>query len=63
MNDLTAQMAGQAVGDNRTLTINNAYKSQIYQKKCDKVNTLKIKGETKKYKKNLIGKLFKEDVA
>jgi len=55
-------MAGQAAGDNRSLTVNNAYKSQIYQKKVAKVNTLKLKGESKKYKRGLLGKLFKEDI-
>jgi len=55
-------MAGQAAGDNRSLTVNNAYKSQIYQKKVEKVNRLKIKGESKKYKRSLLGKLFKEDI-
>ncbi len=41
--------------------MHNVFKEQIFNKKVQKVQKLTTKGETKKYKRYLIGKLFRED--
>lgn len=54
-------MAGPT-GSTRTLTVNNQFKSKLYQKKVAKVESLKAKDGAKKFKKMLVGRLFKEDL-
>ena len=41
----------------------NNFKDKLFQKKVAKVEKLKIKGDTKKYKRYLLTKMFKEDVS
>jgi 5'-3' exonuclease len=39
----------------------NNFKDKLFQKKIAKVDKLKIKGDSKKYKRYLLTKIFKED--
>lgn len=56
-----SQMMDNQAGIQRTLQTVNVFKEQIFNKKVQKVKKLATKGETKKYKRFLIGKLFRED--
>lgn len=58
MNPLANEDAGRG---NRTLQTFNLFKEQVFQKKVSKVAKLKAKGDSKKYKKFLITKMFRED--
>ena len=66
MISVTEESQGVAVEGERDLvrsnfSTQNNFKDKLFLKKVAKVEKLKIKGETKKYKRYILTKMFRED--